>query len=53
MAEVIRIAQPSTNDGTPIIVMTARAGDKHRQMALNIGRNHIAKPVEGGALIRN
>jgi len=38
---------------TPIIVMTSRAGDKHRQMALNIGASsYIAKPVEERALIR-
>ncbi len=36
----------------PIIVMTTRAGDKHRQMALNIGASaYIAKPVEERALI--
>jgi len=38
---------------TPIIVMTTRAGDKHRQMALNIGASsYIAKPVEERALIQ-
>jgi chemosensory pili system protein ChpA (sensor histidine kinase/response regulator) len=38
---------------TPVIVMTTRAGDKHRQMALNIGANsYIAKPVEERALIQ-
>ena len=38
---------------TPIIVMTTRAGDKHQQMALNIGANsYIAKPVEERALIQ-
>jgi chemosensory pili system protein ChpA (sensor histidine kinase/response regulator) len=37
---------------TPIVVMTTRAGDKHRQMALNIGASsYIAKPVEERALI--
>jgi chemosensory pili system protein ChpA (sensor histidine kinase/response regulator) len=37
----------------PIMVMTTRAGDKHRQMAMNIGANaYIAKPVEERALIR-
>src|SRR5262245_53987849 len=37
---------------TPVIVMTTRAGDKHRQMALNIGASsYIAKPVEERALI--
>jgi len=38
---------------TPIIVMTTRAGDKHRQMALSIGASsYIAKPVEERALIQ-
>jgi chemosensory pili system protein ChpA (sensor histidine kinase/response regulator) len=38
---------------TPIIVMTTRAGDKHQQMALNIGASsYIAKPVEERALIQ-
>jgi chemosensory pili system protein ChpA (sensor histidine kinase/response regulator) len=38
---------------TPIIVMTTRAGDKHHQMALNIGASsYIAKPVEERALIQ-
>ncbi|THJ23362.1 MAG: response regulator [Nitrospira sp. CG24E] len=38
---------------TPIVVMTTRAGDKHRQMALNIGASsYIAKPVEERALIQ-
>lgn len=37
---------------TPIIVMTTRAGDKHRQMALSIGASsYVAKPVEERALI--
>jgi chemosensory pili system protein ChpA (sensor histidine kinase/response regulator) len=36
----------------PIIVMTTRAGEKHRQAALNIGASsYIAKPVEERALI--
>ena len=38
---------------TPIIVMTTRAGDKHRQMALNIGASaYITKPVDERALIQ-
>jgi len=38
---------------TPVIVMTTRAGDKHRQMALNTGASsYIAKPVEERALIQ-
>jgi chemosensory pili system protein ChpA (sensor histidine kinase/response regulator) len=37
---------------TPVIVMTTRAGDKHRQMALDIGASsYIAKPVEERTLI--
>jgi chemosensory pili system protein ChpA (sensor histidine kinase/response regulator) len=33
--------------------MTTRAGDKHRQMALNVGASsYIAKPVEERALIQ-
>ena len=44
-------SRPQTQH-TPIIVMTTRAGDKHRQMALNIGASsYIAKPVEERALI--
>ncbi|MES4785507.1 MAG: hypothetical protein C4294_06490, partial [Nitrospiraceae bacterium] len=36
----------------PILVMTTRAGEKHRQMALSIGASgYIAKPVEERALI--
>jgi chemosensory pili system protein ChpA (sensor histidine kinase/response regulator) len=38
---------------TPIMVMTTRAGEKHRQMAINVGATaYIAKPVEERALIR-
>jgi chemosensory pili system protein ChpA (sensor histidine kinase/response regulator) len=38
---------------TPIIVMTTRAGDKHRQMAISTGASsYIAKPVEERALIQ-
>jgi chemosensory pili system protein ChpA (sensor histidine kinase/response regulator) len=38
---------------TPVIVMTTRAGNKHRQLALNIGASsYIAKPVEERALIQ-
>ena len=44
-------SRPQTQQ-TPIIVMTTRAGDKHRQMALSIGASsYIAKPVEERALI--
>jgi chemosensory pili system protein ChpA (sensor histidine kinase/response regulator) len=38
---------------TPILVMTTRAGEKHRQMAINVGASgYIAKPVEERALIQ-
>lgn len=38
---------------TPIIVMTTRAGDKHRQMVQSLGvSSYITKPVEERALIR-
>jgi len=37
---------------TPILVMTTRAGEKHRQMALSVGASgYIAKPVEERTLI--
>ncbi len=45
-------SRPQTQQ-TPIIVMTSRAGDKHRQMAINIGASsYIAKPVDERALIQ-
>lgn len=44
--------RPETK-ATPIIVMTTRAGDKHRQMAQSLGvSSYITKPVEERALIR-
>jgi len=44
--------RPQTQQ-TPIVVMTTRAGDKHHQMAINIGANsYIAKPVEEWALLQ-
>lgn len=44
--------RPETKQ-TPIVVMTTRAGDKHRQMALSIGANsYIAKPVEERLLLQ-
>ena len=37
---------------TPIVVMTTRAGDKHRQLALEVGANaYIAKPVDERTLL--
>ena len=43
--------RPSTHS-TPVVVMTTRAGEKHRQVALGMGANgYITKPVEERALI--
>jgi chemosensory pili system protein ChpA (sensor histidine kinase/response regulator) len=45
-------SRPQTQQ-TPIIVMTSRAGDKHRQMAINSGASsYIAKPVDERSLIQ-
>ena len=45
-------SRPQTQQ-TPIIVMTSRAGDKHRQMAIDIGASsYIAKPVDERSLIQ-
>lgn len=45
-------ARPQTQT-TPILVMTTRAGDKHRHMAMAAGASgYIAKPVEERALIQ-
>jgi len=44
-------ARPQTRQ-TPIVVMTTRAGDKHRQLAFDIGANsYIAKPVDERMLL--
>ena len=44
--------RPQTQQ-TPIIVMTTRAGDKHRQLALDIGANgYIPKPVDERTLLK-
>lgn len=44
-------ARPQTRQ-TPIVVMTTRAGDKHRQLAFDIGANsYIAKPVDERTLL--
>ena len=38
---------------TPVVVMTTRARDKHRQMAINLGANsYIPKPVEERMLLQ-
>ena len=45
-------SRPQTQE-TAVVVMTTRAGDKHRQMALSIGASsYIAKPVEERALLQ-
>lgn len=45
-------SRPQTQQ-TPVVVMTTRAGDKHRQMAISIGASaYIAKPVEERALLQ-
>jgi len=44
--------RPQTQ-ATPILVMTTRTADKHRQMALSLGATgYIAKPVNERALIQ-
>jgi chemosensory pili system protein ChpA (sensor histidine kinase/response regulator) len=44
--------RPETKQ-TPIVVMTTRAGDKHRQLALDIEANgYIAKPVDERTLLQ-
>ncbi|OQW37512.1 MAG: hypothetical protein A4E19_12585 [Nitrospira sp. SG-bin1] len=45
-------SRPETRH-TPVVVMTTRARDKHRQMALNLGANsYISKPVEERTLLQ-
>ncbi len=45
-------SRPQTQH-TPVVVMTTRAGDKHRQMAISIGAtSYVAKPVEERALLQ-
>ena len=44
-------SRPETRH-TPVVVMTTRARDKHRQMALSLGANsYIPKPVEERLLL--
>lgn len=52
--EVIQaLRRRSETRETPVVVMTTRAGDKHRQMAINIGASsYIAKPVEERMLLQ-
>lgn len=45
-------SRPETRH-TPVVVMTTRARDKHRQMAINLGANsYIPKPVEERTLLQ-
>lgn len=45
-------SRPETRH-TPVVVMTTRARDKHRQMAINLGANsYVAKPVEERMLLQ-
>jgi chemosensory pili system protein ChpA (sensor histidine kinase/response regulator) len=45
-------SRPQTQ-ATPILVMTTRAADKHRQMAMSLGATaYIAKPVNERTLIQ-
>ena len=45
-------SRPETR-GTPVVVMTTRARDKHRQMAITLGASsYIAKPVEERMLLQ-
>ncbi|HWF61588.1 MAG TPA: Hpt domain-containing protein [Nitrospira sp.] len=44
-------SRPETRQ-TPVVVMTTRARDKHRQMAMNLGANsYVSKPVEERMLL--
>lgn len=44
-------SRPETKH-TPVVVMTTRARDKHRQMAMNLGANsYVSKPVEERMLL--
>lgn len=49
--QALRERQQTTS--TPVLVMTTRAAEKHRQMALSVGATgYLAKPVEERTLIR-
>jgi chemosensory pili system protein ChpA (sensor histidine kinase/response regulator) len=40
------------SDQLPIVVMTTRAGEKHRQLALELGANHyFSKPIDESKLL--
>jgi chemosensory pili system protein ChpA (sensor histidine kinase/response regulator) len=51
--EVIRSLKESAHTHSlPIVVMTTRAGEKHRQMAMNLGATaYVVKPVDERMLI--
>lgn len=52
--EVIQALRSRTDTRhTPVLVMTTRAGDKHHQMAINVGATgYIAKPVDERTLLQ-
>lgn len=44
-------SRPETRQ-TPVVVMTTRARDKHRQMAMSLGANsYVSKPVDERVLL--
>lgn len=51
--ELIEDVRRSFNaDELPILVMTTRAGDKHRQLALELGANqYFSKPIDESKLL--
>ena len=52
--EVIQVLRSrQQTQSVPILVMTTRAGEKHRQLALNVGASgYITKPVEEHTLLK-
>jgi len=52
--EVIQVLRSrQQTQSVPILVMTTRAGEKHRQLALNVGATgYITKPVEEHTLLK-
>ncbi len=46
------LRQRSSTKSTPVMVMTTRAGEKHQQVAMNLGASgYLTKPVEERALV--
>ena len=46
------LRQRSNTKSTPVMVMTTRAGEKHQQVAMNLGASgYLTKPVEERALV--